>query len=757
MTSKDHHAPDAPASSSRSLVDFLALCLDHRSIIIVDGVDECDDSETFVSALKKLCQGSSCKLIAFSRVHVAQLQQAVPSQFRLALPKDLMEADIRLYSQRETQELIEDELLPESAEDSVDEIIDRMVMGADGMFLWARLMVKFLRSPALSQGQRMRVIHDIHFPEGLEKMYDRIGDFIRGSGETTYKLASHTLTWLVFRATTMSTTQTRQALSINGIWPIGSSDEDVREFENAALIACAGLAEVVSLPSTRSAVRVLKLTHVSVKDVLIRQRSLIEPQPESALCDDGGMSFYYRQNLRLAAICIKQLLYHTPAHPLSSKFHVSLTAADLSLMLPFTDYAALYWIHHTTAIDFGDIEERVSLNRSFLTLFQDYSVELKRFLGTPKAVSVWLEAHYTMQSGSSPSGAAMRRWASSLSELSQSGSLKVDSGLLALIFEFRTDLDRIVTRWEQTLRLTPHVIWDEANAINFSYSTLFFCPDTTRATSRAPRRPEMLGQEAKMLLSTSSTSTDGSLLGVLSLWMSHSSKRQDTHSESPELKKSRAWTVCYDLWPMDTQRPQLANVIRHVDQVVFEGLQYTPRLLSISPDALAFSVANRIWKLIPDSTSCFIGLSEQPWKSPVRCGSATLQGERTGPREMLSTVFSPTLQYAVVIEKFRTVNTRDDLRLEPHFDAPQPAFKQTAYEIFKSPGQPIDGDLDSALALPTKKLNSFTSNNASSLIFHPYLPLAAIEEPQSLLLWSFTSSTLGDSPNALSRPNSANR
>jgi hypothetical protein len=92
--------------------------------------------------------------------------------------------------------------------------------------------------------------------------------------------------------------------------------------------------------------------------------------------------------------------------------------------------------------------------------------------------------------------------------------------LLGMIFEFCSDLDRIVRIWDSNLRLTPHIVWDELTAAGLAPSQMFFSSGSTRVRSRAPNRPSGFAAavannpEASM----SAVSADGSLLGVLSVW-----------------------------------------------------------------------------------------------------------------------------------------------------------------------------------------------------------------------------------------------
>ncbi|KAK7227323.1 hypothetical protein V2G26_015326 [Clonostachys chloroleuca] len=331
----------------------------------------------------------------------------------------------------------------------------------------------------------MSILREIDFPEGLGKMYQRIFCHIRNSGETAHRLATHLLVWLKYRATAMSTKQTRRALSNAAVWSMGDQSNDILDFEKAALIACAGVVEICPLPSNSEVTNILKFSHLSVKEMLDWPNTTFESE------DQAGQprlqmipaSSSFVMNLRLATQCLQQLLYYTPIQSLACKFGTNVSAATVGRALPFTDYAALYWMYHATGSRFELDPESPGpptiLSASFLDAFRVFSKELRTFLESPKSLSVWLETYYTTKLGTSPSGTKLRSWASWLSDLSQKGLLNVDSQLLGLIFEFRSDLDRIIA------------IWDEATAVNFSAGSLFFFSGGVWVISRAPQRPSI--------------------------------------------------------------------------------------------------------------------------------------------------------------------------------------------------------------------------------------------------------------------------
>ncbi|KAJ8123811.1 hypothetical protein ONZ43_g322 [Nemania bipapillata] len=503
--------------SEETLVDLLLMCIDHRTVIVVDGIDECSDSDSFVYSLLKISHTCQAKILLLSRINVPHLQRSVPKESQLSLPKNEISKDIRRFFEYELNDLIEEEILPESALGQIDVLTEHLVKGADGMFLWARLMMQYLRSSTFSPNMRMKIISEINFPEGLEKMYNRIFVLINQSGQSSRDLAMEVLMWLTFSASQMSSSQIRQAVTVDSLWSSDNENEDMSVFENAALMACKGL---VQREPVSDASNGLRFIHLTVKEALttpLGPTNLLAPPsiPNCVVMPNSQIA-----NLRLAFCCIRQLIYHTPPEPLSGEFNKSISNADLAQRLPFTDYAALYWMEHLSATSKSNAEvtSTAHIDASFKETFVRFAPELKRFLSTPKSVTVWLEAYYTSSNNSPPSGVGIRQWASWLSEMIQETDLRVEGSLLGLLFEFRSDLDRIVAIWDQTLQRTPHTIWDEAASPGLTPSNIFFSPGSTRVQSYAPKTPEGCFEAQEPLLVKSAVSSDGLLLGVLSLW-----------------------------------------------------------------------------------------------------------------------------------------------------------------------------------------------------------------------------------------------
>lgn len=158
-------------ATSDELLDLLHVCArqPRRISIILDGIDECENHASLIQNMLNLSTNHSIRFLFFSRPNVSSLSQSVPKQFRLQIPKDMISKDIAIYVKHQLDMLQEDDLLSNSGD--IDDITSRLVKGADGMFLWARLTISYLHSPALTLGERRRTMIEVVLPEGLETVY----------------------------------------------------------------------------------------------------------------------------------------------------------------------------------------------------------------------------------------------------------------------------------------------------------------------------------------------------------------------------------------------------------------------------------------------------------------------------------------------------------------------------------------------------------------------------------------------------------
>ncbi len=179
------------------MVELLMLSIGPDAVIIIDGVDECEEEEGgdgegeghagggfFDTLLTIARRCPSLRILLLSRCNASKLQRATQASMRLNMSERPVAEDIQKYCDYQLRCLIRQEILPSSASENISSLLGRLIRGADGMFLWAKLMFSLLRSAFLTPNARLRVLETVDVPEGLEEMYDRIFDVIRGSGKS---------------------------------------------------------------------------------------------------------------------------------------------------------------------------------------------------------------------------------------------------------------------------------------------------------------------------------------------------------------------------------------------------------------------------------------------------------------------------------------------------------------------------------------------------------------------------------------------
>lgn len=165
-------------ASSFELLDLLSVCLPRMKnvFLVLDAIDECNDQSTFVHKFVSTACKYGIKVLLFSRPNVESLWKTTRENRQVLIQKDFNNDDIKIYLHAKVQDLTDEQLLPPHCD--FTDIVTRLLGGSAGMFLWARLMIGYLTSRALSPSQRLSIIYSVNLPEGLDQMYRRIFDLI---------------------------------------------------------------------------------------------------------------------------------------------------------------------------------------------------------------------------------------------------------------------------------------------------------------------------------------------------------------------------------------------------------------------------------------------------------------------------------------------------------------------------------------------------------------------------------------------------
>ncbi|KAL1605045.1 hypothetical protein SLS60_004588 [Paraconiothyrium brasiliense] len=508
----DETSSGSPVASRGALLELLQLCIgdSESAIFIIDGLDECEDPEVVTKDLLALTNGSkNIKLLLFSRPNVSALFKTVPDKQRLNIG-NLNKADIEALVRSQLDEMDEEEMFPATAD--ITELGDRMIFGASGMFLWVRLMLAYLNSPALTRRQRSEAIMNITTPEGLEQMYDRIVVLIQGKNSAERGLASRIFVWLLYSKRPLTTQELQVAISDDGSLQSGV-DDDYVDFKRSVIMSCAGLVEVQTTSSDTFAadIRSFQFIHLSAKEYMLDHdvsdmRNIPHGTRSMSITATGQGAIL----AQIATRCLAVLCYRLPTDPLSGSLGSNIMPTELHKMFPFVAYATCYWIDHCL--------ELLRSHRDEGTIHTNVFPILDTFLSQKRNLMAWIEASYIFRR--IPNASKLEEVSRIISPLILENRSKND--LLSKLVRDLTELARYVNvldeDWGRQLLQSPADVWEEITA--FTSSRLV---EGTRHTQvhtliMEPPKTKLIG--SRYLSKISELSEDGKTVAILSIWPS---------------------------------------------------------------------------------------------------------------------------------------------------------------------------------------------------------------------------------------------
>ena len=510
-----------PTATHAELFELLIPC--YKAIdqveVVLDATDECIDPDILVQQLHELTRIGSVKLVLFCRPTVSHLCQSVPHQNRLSLRTECAVRDIGLYLSRKLEDLADLNYLPEECD--LEDLTDRLVRGADGMFLWARLMLSYLSSPALTLWQRLDDIAEMNLPEGLDAMYSRVVSLIMNNTQASKGLARRVITWLLYARGELAPRELEEAL----IAGTGRQVKDGDKFNNlvdTVLLTCAGLVERETDRkwNTDPDDRPFRFIHLSAAEYL---RSMVNNDRADSLSTKASQSAYNlvpleeQAHLEMASSCLQHVTFRMPAHPLSGQIGTNVVQQELQRSFPFCSYASKNWIYHmarSVAANDKTIFRPCQLGHGYDHLI----VALSSFFAQRRVVTSWVEACYVLKAP--PSAEELQMWGMMVLPLKrQLNNAPMDiSELSQEAIDFVQDLMTLERLWGSKLISSPECIWDEVTA--FTPSRFLQQTTTTTVQSLVSKSSPGAKSSLKEIKKISQSTADGAHVTVISVWPS---------------------------------------------------------------------------------------------------------------------------------------------------------------------------------------------------------------------------------------------
>lgn len=324
--------------------------------LILDGLDECQDSNLLVPRLLKLFHNSKMKVLITSRREkylVKYLDHLENLQIR---PEDIHQ-DIRKFAEYKIGRS------PRLSHPAVcDNILKSVLSRHDGMFLWVYLMFKELKACISVEEVQMTLLQ---IPGGLEETYISIvqrlqKSLTRRAAETTRKI----LTWVLGSARSLSMDELREALSSqyqlegqnllsNGEFPYAEKDIE---------LMCGSL---ISIRDGQ-----IRTVHQSTKGYLIGMGSDQRFSMDMALLPNS-----IETSLQITSVCLTYLTKYCTSS-IRSLQNVSSNDRlrgkiihDLRNENKLIEYTCFFWVHHVLDCPTNNRENALALITSHFSYF----------------------------------------------------------------------------------------------------------------------------------------------------------------------------------------------------------------------------------------------------------------------------------------------------------------------------------------------------------------------------------------------------
>jgi hypothetical protein len=120
------------------LLELFNLCLGLLDMvyIVLDGIDECRDTEKLMDGVTHCACSERYPLLLLSRLNVAPLLMQISEPRRISMSNGGVASDVRLYIKRKLEIMEKQRLFLNEV--SVGQLTDQLVKGAGHMFLLAR-------------------------------------------------------------------------------------------------------------------------------------------------------------------------------------------------------------------------------------------------------------------------------------------------------------------------------------------------------------------------------------------------------------------------------------------------------------------------------------------------------------------------------------------------------------------------------------------------------------------------------------------
>jgi hypothetical protein len=287
------------ASASQALDVLSVLLRQHPTFLVIDNLERCADSKSFLSSLATLCRSSDSKAIIFSRpaikIPLEYQKWASDAPHILPLNSQHNENAIEAFVAHNLSQMADQGYLGIGMDRT---LISKVAQRSNGMFLWASTLLNYLHSPALSPDDRQGILQNVQSLQSLEAIYGHILRTLSYRPNHEKRIVADVFRWLSFSVHRLCISALRSALASSADLAENEDSFPTDLLQALPQLTC-GLVEVTDHSVT--------FAHPSVHNFL---QSAASQGSEFSLCDESSV------HAHLTARCLSHLAQDVPKRPL---------------------------------------------------------------------------------------------------------------------------------------------------------------------------------------------------------------------------------------------------------------------------------------------------------------------------------------------------------------------------------------------------------------------------------------------------------
>ncbi|ETS79334.1 hypothetical protein PFICI_09187 [Pestalotiopsis fici W106-1] len=450
--------------------------------LILDGFDECTNPPDLFKTVYELCCSTGAKAILMGRPSCKPPRGSNPYT-TISLEPWQNAHDIRAYLQPRIECLNNDGLLPKSS--NIEEIVALLSCRAQGMFLWARLVVRYLSCDWLSPTERGDAIFDDTMLDGLENLYGKILAILEKGYPAQKKKVQRIFQVIAISRTPITLPELRYIVAVQ-LGRVTREEDLIVDFQNCLPIMCGALVECDSSGN-------VCFFHSSFREYILGDD----------YCHASPFSVTKQMAwLILTAICFSYLTYDIPRGAITttgfSNEQRTLTAESFPLLR-----------YGLTRVQQHDPEIFDSSFAASHNDFEEVSVALQvleEWINQRLCVTAWVEANFSFQKLPTLEPLISMMQLCSLKYVAHRARVDV---ITTLYLRLEKDLVELRKDWAEVLLKEPCAIWT-STITAFAKSSFWFTQNDTVVThlGERPLSPSMDNYPPSMILVKLQTASD---------------------------------------------------------------------------------------------------------------------------------------------------------------------------------------------------------------------------------------------------------